>query len=98
MFGPAVLSPMTRGKTDLDARAERLAAYESWTPPTRLDFGQLVGDETWARHWTYYEQIIELMREAEVTATEIRETIKSTYLLAADRHPPADLNEANVTK
>ena len=59
-------------------------------PPTRLNFEQLVGEATWARHWKNYEQIINLMRDAEVTATEIRETIKSTYLLATDRHPSGD--------
>lgn len=88
MFGPAILSPKSRGTLDLDARAERLAAYEIWTPPTKLDFEQLVGVETWARHWKHYEQIIDLMREAEANATEIRETIKNTYLLKADRRPP----------
>jgi hypothetical protein len=89
MFGPAVLSPKTRGKADLEERADRLTAYETWMPPTRLNFEELVGSETWALHWKNYEQIINLMREAELTATKIRETIKSTYLLGTDRPPLA---------
>ena len=80
MFGPAVLSPLTRGIADLDQRAERLAAYEEWTPPTRLDFKALVGDEVWSEHWDNYAQIVALMKNAQITATKIRETIKDTYL------------------
>jgi hypothetical protein len=85
MFGPAVLSPKTRGIADIEERAERLAAYERWLPPTKLDFVNLVGGETWARHWENYERIVDLMRNAEDTASAIRETIKETYLLTTPR-------------
>ena len=89
MFGPAELSPKRRGTPDLDQRADRLTAYEAWMPPTQLDFEELVGSETWALHWDNYRKIINLMREAEVTATKIREAIRTTYLLNTDRHPSA---------
>lgn len=85
MFGPAVLSPQTRGIPDIEQRASRLEAYESWLPPTRLDFKGLVGEETWAQHWRNYEAIVILMREAQESATQIRETIKSTYLQSTGR-------------
>jgi hypothetical protein len=81
MFGPAVLSPLTRGIADADHRAERILAYEEWLPPTRLDFKALVGQELWATHWDNYARIVELMRDAQTTASAIRERIKETYLV-----------------
>lgn len=86
MFGTAVLSPKTRAVPDLKQRAERLTAYESWMPPTLLDFEALVDVDLWADHWNNYEQIITLMKEAEATATRIRDAVKQTYLQAA--HDP----------
>lgn len=88
MFGPARLSPLTRGKAGLESRAERLATYESWIPPTQLDFESLVGAEVWAKHWDNYEQIIGLMREAQQTATAIRETIRATYPSVSSKESP----------
>jgi len=82
MLGPAILSPKTRGVPDLERRVERLADYEAWMPPTLLDFEALVDPATWADHWSNYEQIIELMKRSEATATLIRETVKKTYLQA----------------
>ena len=92
MFGPALLSPSTRRIADASSRAERLAAYEDWMPPTRLDIKALVGEEVWTTHWQNYERIVVLMRDAQATATTIRETIKTTYLLAtnAPTVDPAD--------
>lgn len=84
MFSSAVLSPKSRAIPNLERRAERLTAYESWMPPTLLDFDALVDAELWADHWSNYEQIITLMKRAEVTATRIRETVKQTYLQAAN--------------
>jgi hypothetical protein len=84
MFGPALLSPLKRGTPDIEARAARLQAYESWTPPTKLDIEGLVGAEVWGTHWENYEKIIALMRESEVLATEIRRKVRATYLLAAE--------------
>lgn len=80
LFGPAALSPRTRGTHDLEARAERLVSYESWKPPTRLNFAELVGHELWTKHWDNHRQLIELMRKAQETASVIRETVRETYL------------------
>ncbi|WP_201467378.1 HNH endonuclease [Janibacter melonis] len=86
MFGAAVLSPRAREIPDLERRAERLTAYESWMPPTLLDFEALVDADLWTDHWRNYEQITTLMKEAEATATRIRDTVKQQYLRAA--HDP----------
>lgn len=82
MFGPAKLSPLTRQVPDLTAKAELLAAYEDWLPPTKLNFEELVGLELWDEHWQHHERIVTAMREAQANAVKIRERIKTTYLLA----------------
>lgn len=103
MFGPAILSPKVRAIPDLEQRAERLTAYESWLPPTLLDFEALVDAEVWADHWSNYEQIITLMKSSEATATRIRETVRQTYLRAADNPDatepvdPTTISELPVT-
>jgi len=58
MFGPAKLSPLTRGISGLEAKAERLEAYENGAPPTRLDFAALVGADLWTEHWEHHSRII----------------------------------------
>jgi HNH endonuclease len=80
MFGPAPLSPFTRGIADAQDRASRLTAYEAWIPPTRLNFEELVGRDVWAAHWKNHERIADLMQEAQVTAAQIRLTVAATYL------------------
>ena len=75
MFGPAPLSPFTRGIADAQDRAARLAVYEDWIPPTRLNFEELVDSDVWADHWNYHARIVELMQEAQVTAVQIRKTV-----------------------
>lgn len=75
MLGPARLSPATRGVAGLDARVERLAAYETWGTPTKVDFETVVGEELWAEHWRNHTAILDLMRDAEKTVEQIRERI-----------------------
>lgn len=77
MYGPARLSPRTRGIVDIDERAERLARYEAWGEPTRVDFEAIAGTELWKKHWENHRAILELMREAEQTVELIRERIAS---------------------
>lgn len=86
MFGPAKLSPLTRGVPDLELLAARLTEYEGWEEPTRLDFAALAGPDLWAAHWDHHARIVALMQEAQVIATEIRETVRRTYLEAAPAH------------
>lgn len=82
MLSQAALSPRRRGVPDLDTRIQRLSSYEEWMPPTVLDFSQLLAPELWAKHWRNYEEIIALMRHAELTAAAIREAVKQSYLAA----------------
>lgn len=75
MFGPARLSPRTRGVADIDARAAVLERYEQWTRPTRVDFAAIVGEELWAQHWANHRALLRQMREAEATVDLIRNRI-----------------------
>lgn len=90
MFSGAPLSPRTRAKSGLTRRAERLAAYEAWMRPTRLDFEELVGADVWALHWHNYERLIALMKSAEETASLIRNTVKANYLLGRESQPTSE--------
>lgn len=93
MFGPARLSPKSRGVNELELRAHRLTDYEVWGEVTKVDFGELIGEELWDAHWRNHVAILELMREAERTAAAIRQRISearelveppTTRLLPAD--------------
>ena len=77
MFGPARLSPSTRGVENIEERAAALERYESWTHPVRITFSDLVGEELWAQHWANHEALLRQMREAEKTVELIRERIRA---------------------
>ena len=87
LHSAARLSPRTRGVADLDIRAARLEDFEQWGSPTRIDFESIVDSELWSRHWRNYSAIVELMREAEVTADAIREAIAASPTVL-DAAPP----------
>lgn len=65
-------SPATRGIPDLEARMKRLEAYESWGKPVRIDYRELVGEEKWGKHVAHLEQVLELLDQAEVHASDLR--------------------------
>ncbi|WP_209306783.1 HNH endonuclease [Microbacterium paludicola] len=78
MRGPARLSPSTRGIPDLEERIERLARFEAWEIPTKVDFEAIAGDDLWKKHWDNHRAILELMRESEQTVDLIRERIAAS--------------------
>ena len=75
MFGPARLSPATRGITGLDEKAAILERYEAWGEVTVLDFAEIAGEELWEQHWANHRALLEMMRESEKVAATIRERI-----------------------
>lgn len=77
MFGPAKLSPQTRGVARLDEKAVRLTEYENWGTPTRIDFESVVGVQLWESHWRNHEMILQAMRDAEITVELIRSRVAS---------------------
>lgn len=72
-------APARRGIADLEARIRRLEAYERLNAPTRMEFGSIVGQETWAQHWKNCERIHDLLRESQELATKVNATVANAY-------------------
>ncbi len=79
MFGPARLSPASRGISDIDERAQRLRDFEQWGEPRVVNFAEIVGDDLWNRHWANHREILDQMKYAEETAKRIRERIAEEH-------------------
>ena len=75
MLGPARLSPKTRGIRYLHSRIERLEAYERWREPKRFRFEELVEERLWQRHSQNWASVIDLLKESQVLAAEIRAAV-----------------------
>jgi hypothetical protein len=73
MTGNAKRSPSTRGVKDLSERIARLAAYEAWKAPKRVDFEKLVGAELYQQHWAHWQELMSLMDKAQALAHSVRE-------------------------
>jgi hypothetical protein len=78
MFGPAKLSPATRGVSGLVQKADRLTAYELWEEPTIIDFAAVAGEDLWAQHWRNHAAILHAMRESEAVVELIRSRVKAS--------------------
>lgn len=72
MEGNAKLSPKTRGVTDIEERIARLTEYENWLQPTKIDFASVVGPEMWQRHRKNWRSVLDLLKESQKLASEIR--------------------------
>lgn len=79
MYSDARLSPKRRGVADIDARAARIDRFELWGTPARIDFASVVGEPLWLEHWEHHARLLQLMREAEATAREIRARVKEFH-------------------
>lgn len=75
MYGSAKLSPASRHIKDIDARAKRLAEYEQWGTPIRLDFEKIVGSYKWQKHWNNCDNIKGLMYESQKLSDEIKQIL-----------------------
>ena len=91
MLGPAKQSPFSRAILDLEARVERLAAYENWRVPRHVDFEALAGDELWQKHWHNHARLMELMVECQQTAEEIRLVVKAASSVESPRREAATI-------
>lgn len=79
MYSDAPRSPKRRGISDIDSRAERLDLFEQWGTPASVDFAAVVGESLWREHWEHHARLLQLMREAEVTAAEIRSRVRAFH-------------------
>jgi hypothetical protein len=71
----AKLSPAGRGLAGNEERVARLAAFEEWKSPTRVDFGSIVGTQEWERYWALCDAVNEEMRKAQEVADALRARI-----------------------
>jgi len=76
MYSDAKLSPATKKVPDIDERYERLARYEKWGVPLRVDIESIVGTYKWQQHWENCEKIKKLMQESQVLSDEIKEILE----------------------
>ncbi len=73
----AKLSPTFRGVADVPRRAARLNAYERWKPPTKVDFGSIVGTTNWDHYWSLWESVKKELRDAQHVADALKARIKA---------------------
>ncbi len=76
IVGSAALSPKTRNIPDIEERILRLAAYEKWRQPRKMDFPSIVGPELWKRHRQNWEGVLALLKSSRILADEIRILVK----------------------
>jgi len=78
MESNARLSPKSRGVPDLSARIKRLQMYEAWRQPRKIDFAAVVGPEMWRRHRENWRSVLDLLKQSQELAGEIRTIIANT--------------------
>jgi hypothetical protein len=75
MFGKASGSPASRRIPDVEARAVRLHAYESWREPIKLDFAAILGEIAWNDYWALCDRAVSDLRAAQDVANELKARI-----------------------
>ena len=76
MLSTANRSPKSRNVTDLDSKVARIEAYEQKYQPSRHDFGSMIEEQLWAKHWENWQKILDMMKDAQLIATDINTKIK----------------------
>jgi 5-methylcytosine-specific restriction endonuclease McrA len=87
MLSSARLSPTTRGKSDVEARIARLAIYEKWRQPTKMAIEEIVNDDLWREHQTNLSKVLELLKESQKLAKEIRAAVETARLTSQSNRP-----------
>ncbi|MGI6766797.1 MAG: HNH endonuclease [Lentihominibacter sp.] len=77
MYGPAKLSPMSRGISDIDERCQRIVEYENWGTPIKIDIESIVETDKWQKHWKNRDKILQLMSESQDLSDEIKNELQS---------------------
>ncbi|PLC52974.1 HNH endonuclease [Pollutimonas nitritireducens] len=79
MRSSALLSPASRKISDLEYRIEKIRNYEKWGQPTKIDFEEVVGLLVWEEHWANWEKIQSFMKEAQLLATRINQSVAKAH-------------------
>lgn len=75
MFGRAKGSPTFRQITDIESRAVRLTAYESWKEPVKVDFIAVLGEAEWQDYWLLRDAVIADLVAAQAVAKRLQERV-----------------------
>lgn len=75
MLSNARRSPRTRGVHDLNERIARLEKYEQWRKPLYIEFVKIVEADMWQRHRQNWSDVLELLKQSQELAREIREVV-----------------------
>jgi hypothetical protein len=82
MFGDAKNSPKTRNVPGLEARAQKLRAYERWADLKAVAESELraaAGPSKWDAYWERLEELKRLMIVAQTEADQIRAKLESAF-------------------
>jgi hypothetical protein len=79
MKGKSPLSPASRGVVDLAERIRRLEEFERWRPAEPIDFEKIVGKEEYSRYWELLEDIVRLLKDAQLVASDHRQRIAAVH-------------------
>jgi hypothetical protein len=58
----------------------RLSRYEQWRKPKRIAIEEVVDAELWRRHETNWRRVLDLLKESQELAKEIRVAIVQAQL------------------
>lgn len=65
-------SPKTKKVTDLEARIQKLQAFEQWGNILAHKFEDVIPSNIWAAYWELHAEIVKKMESAQVEADKIR--------------------------
>lgn len=77
--GKAKLSPYSRNPEGLEDRIERLTRYEIWGNVFPVDLKNLCDEDLWNRHWENEQALIEMLKESQAIASQIRSSVLKNY-------------------
>ncbi|HZZ28900.1 MAG TPA: HNH endonuclease [Pirellulales bacterium] len=72
MLSNAKHSPTGRKLADVTARSERLASFEKWRTPTRVDFEAIIGCDKWEQYWRLCEDVVAELHRSQEVADQLR--------------------------
>jgi hypothetical protein len=78
MFGKAKGSPLSRRVPELELRAERLAEYEKWREPVKVDFQEVLGEADWIQYWSLHDAVVNDMKAAQEVANGLRKRVEDS--------------------
>lgn len=74
----ARLSPQSRAIVDIQARIDRLTAYEQWKQPRKIDFDRIVDSKLWEQHQLNWKAVLVLLKTSQELAREIKQAVVSS--------------------